>query len=148
MGEIIVKPAQKEDLGAIKSLIHVVHINPFGLDWHHFLLAFDESEEMLGCGQIKVHSDHSRELASIAVKESFRNKGVARKIISELVRQESTRPLYLTCRATLKNFYNKFGFQVIMPEEMPRYFRLVHWIAGFLKKDKDPQRNLLVMRLD
>ncbi len=79
MGEIIVKPAQKEDFAAIRSLIYKVHINPLGLDWQRFLLAFDESGEMLGCGQIKVHRDNSRELASIAVKESFETKALPGK---------------------------------------------------------------------
>lgn len=148
MDKFIIKSARRQDYKSIRSLIRDVRINPFGLNWKNFLIAVDQTGEMVGCGQIKVHQDLSRELASIAVKKAFRYQGIARSIISELVRQESTRPLYLTCKASLEQFYRQFGFETINSNDMPRYFRFISWLAGFIPKGLDPSRRLIVMRLD
>jgi ribosomal protein S18 acetylase RimI-like enzyme len=75
----------------------------------------------LGCGQIKPHSDGSRELASIAVQVQARGQGLARAVIVELLAREKTRPIYLMCRARLVPLYVIFGFHVIKLDEMPVY---------------------------
>jgi hypothetical protein len=34
-----------------------VRINPMDLDWRHFWLVVDQDDSLIGCGQIKPHSD-------------------------------------------------------------------------------------------
>jgi len=72
------RPAQVKDAASIRRLIWQVHINPTGLDWHHFWVAVDAQDSLLGCGQLKPHGDGSLELASIAVQPQQRGKGIAR----------------------------------------------------------------------
>ena len=67
LAEFTVRPATREDFPAIRSLIHTVRINPTGLGWRRFLVAVTPQGRLLGCGQIKLHADGSREMASIAV---------------------------------------------------------------------------------
>lgn len=116
-----------------------------GLDWKHFILAVTSRDEMLGCGQVKIHRDGSRELASIAVVPAWRGKGVARAIIEKLI---ETHPgsLYLTCRASLQPFYERYGFRVIEPSQMPRYFSRISRLASALGVLRIVDQKLLVMK--
>ncbi len=133
---------------SIRKLIHEVQINPTGLYWRRFLLAVSPGNDLLGCGQIKHHGDGSFELASIAVKEKYRGRGIARQLIENLLAQEARRPLYLMCRALLGPFYNKFGFHPIDLEEMPRYFKQISRAERIFNRNAPAEDRLLIMRLD
>jgi N-acetylglutamate synthase-like GNAT family acetyltransferase len=76
-----IRPAEKEDAGAIRSLIRSVKINPLGITWSRFLVAVDDENRLIGCGQIKTHRDCSSELASIAVAPAWRGQGIVRALI-------------------------------------------------------------------
>ena len=39
MAEFELRAATEDDFPQIKALIHLVHINPTGLDWRRFLVA-------------------------------------------------------------------------------------------------------------
>ena len=126
------RPARRDDDPAIKKLVRGSGINPFGLDWQRFVLAVDSQDQLVGCGQVRLHRDGSRELASIAVCPEWRHQGAARAIIEQLLGLHS-RPLYLTCRAELGPFYAKFGFRRVESEEMSAYFRrLSRLMTGFV----------------
>ncbi len=144
----MLRPAKKGDFPAIRHLINAVQINPTGLDWRRFLVAITSDGSLIGCGQIKPHSDGSLELASIAVQDEARRQGVARAVIEALLEKEPKRPMYLMCRARLKQFYVKFGFQVIGLEEMPHYFRRISSIERIFNSKAQPDDRLLVMNLD
>jgi len=144
----ITRPALLDDAHSIRSLIRAVRINPIGLDWRRFIVAVDREGYLVGCGQVKPHRDGSRELASIAVREDWRQQGVARAIILLLLAQHPP-PLYLTCRSRLGQFYARFGFQVVLDEKrMPPYFRRIHRLAGRLSWSGLIPDDLLVMQLE
>lgn len=140
------RPATQSDSRAIRGLIRSAHINPTGLDWRRFVLATLPSGELIGCGQVKAHQDGSRELASIAVVQEFQGEGVARALIEHLISIHPL-PLYLTCRAELESLYTKFGFEVLLPHEMPPYFRRIQRLASLIKTLRLIKEDLLVMRL-
>ncbi len=144
--KFILRPARQEDASSIRALIHRVEINPIGLDWRRFTLAVDSQDQMLGCGQLKRHSDGSLELASIAVEENWRGQGIAAKIIEYLISTSPSGPLYLTCRANLGSFYERFGFITLTPDEMPSYFRRIYRIFTMIRKTGLISDDLLVMR--
>lgn len=146
--EFSIRPATSADSIAIRRLIHAVHINPTGLDWHRFLVAVSPADELLGCGQIKPHGDGSLELASIAVQEWARGRGIARALIHELLAGEPLRPVYLMCRAALEPLYMKFGFHSIGTAAMPRYFRMISRAERIFSRSAEPQDRLRVMRLN
>ena len=140
------RPATMPDSRAIRALIRQAGINPLDLNWRRFILAIGAANDILGCGQLKPHSDGSIELASIAVKENYRGVGIGKKIIEYLISTSPTDTLYLTCRSGLGKYYERFGFIPISPEEMPRYFRRVYRVFIFFKKLRLLHENLLVMR--
>jgi len=140
------RAARESDQPAIRALIHTVGINPFGLDWRHFILAETPDGKLLGCGQLKPHRDGSLELASIAVEEAYRGRGIARAVIEHLL-ENAPRPLYLMCRPALGDLYRRFGFRPAAEETLPPYFRRIRRYIGFaagLARQDGP----LIMRLD
>ncbi len=139
MDKTILRPASKEDFPAIRALIRTVGINPTGLDWRRFVVAVMPNGKVTGCGQVKPHSDGSRELASIAVHPAFRQQKIAQAIIESLL-AENPPPLYLICRNGLGSFYERFGFRAVRENEMPLYFRRLMRAARLFGKV-----NLLVM---
>jgi len=141
-----IRPARETEEAQIRALIHAVGINPMGLDWKRFVVAVNDRDEMIGCGQLKPHGEDILELASIAVYPEHRGKGVARLIIEHLLK-DSPRPLYLMCESSLGSLYEKFGFRGISYEEMPRYFQRISKLAGLVTTLAHRQERLLVMKL-
>jgi N-acetylglutamate synthase-like GNAT family acetyltransferase len=127
--DLILRPATSSDSGAIRSLIFRVGINPRDLDWQRFVVVIDRQGKLVGCGQVKPHSDGSRELASIAVRPKWRRRGLASEVIRRLM-ADAGPPLWLICRSELAGFYRRFEFvSVNDPDRMPRYFRRVYRLA-------------------
>jgi predicted N-acetyltransferase YhbS len=117
-----------------------------GLDWKRFILAVNDRDEMIGCGQLKPHGKEILEMASIAVLPEHRGKGVARAVIEHLLK-DSPRPLYLTCVSSNGPLYQKFGFVSIPYEKMPRYFQRLSKLAMALMSLRNKNDELLVMKL-
>lgn len=117
-----------------------------GLDWRRFVVAVDDRDEMVGCGQFKPHGTDILELASLAVHPDYRGKGIARSIVEHLL-ASGPRPLYLMCESSLGPFYEKFGFRVIPYGEMPRYFQRISKLAGLATTLLNRNTRLLIMKL-
>jgi N-acetylglutamate synthase-like GNAT family acetyltransferase len=143
---IKIRPAHETEAALIRHLIHQVGINPVGLDWKRFVVAVDDRDKMLGCGQLKPHGQEILELGSIAVYPEYQGKGIARAIIEHLLR-DSPRPLYLMCESSLGSLYEKFGFRPISYEEMPRYFQRISKLAGLATTLAQREERLLIMKL-
>ena len=140
-----IRPAREEDNWPIRSLIYRSRLNPMGLDWRRFLVAVDENDHVIGCGQIKPHGDGTREVASIVVKPAYRGQGIGRAIIERLL-AENQGVLYLTCRSTLGPFYTRFGFQPFQPGNTTPYFRRLKRLASLARLVFRVKDEMLVMR--
>ena len=141
-----IRPARETESAQVRELIHLVGINPMDLDWKRFIVAVNDRDEMIGCGQLKPHGKEILELASLAVYPDHQGKGVARAIVEYLLK-DSPRPLYLMCESSLGPFYEKFGFRGISYEEMPRYFQRISKLAGLVTTLARREEHLLVMKL-
>jgi N-acetylglutamate synthase-like GNAT family acetyltransferase len=131
----------------IKDLIHLVGINPSGLEWKRFVVAVDEAGKVVACGQIKPHGTDILELASIAVLPEYRGQGLARAVIEQLLK-DNPRPLYLMCMEHNGPLYEKFGFQSLGREQMPRYFQKIHKLFALADVIRKAGEGLLVMKLE
>ncbi len=118
------RPATEADAGAIRALVWRANINPTGLKWPRFVVAESDEGDLIACGQVKPHQDGTKELASIVVATEWRGQGVARALIEHLIDTHSG-DLYLMCRSGLGPFYDKFGFQSVDGNALPRYFRRI-----------------------
>ena len=146
MSEYTLRPAKESESAQIKALIHLVGINPMGLDWKRFIVAVNERDEIIGCGQLKPHGKEILEMASIAVVPEHRGKGIARAVIEHLLK-DSPRPVYLTCISSIGPLYEKFGFRAMPYDEMPRYFQRLSKLAMALMSLSKRNDELLVMKL-
>ena len=142
-----IRPALENESTQIKDLIHMVGINPMGLDWKRFLVAVEGSGRVIGCGQVKPHGADILELASIAVPEEFRGQGIARRIIEALLAQ-NPRPLYLMCVEHNGRMYEKFGFRTVGYDQMPKYFRRIVNLFDAAKLIHKTDEGLLIMKLE
>jgi amino-acid N-acetyltransferase len=142
---LTIRPAEISDQQAIQKLIRQARINPTGLAWERFLVAADQNGKVIGCGQIKPHSDGSRELASIAVIPEYRHQGIASTLIEELL-AKSTGELYLMCRSSLGPFYERFGFRSVELQDMPPYFKRIDRLARWVGRLEKNGESLLVMK--
>ncbi len=146
MTTFTLRPARESEAGQIKDLIHLVGINPMGLDWKRFVVAVNERDEMVGIGQLKPHGENILELASIAVYPEYQGQGVGRRIIEYLLK-DSPRPLYLMCESSNGPLYEKFGFREIPHDEMPRYFQRMSKLAGLVTVLAHREERLLILKL-
>lgn len=138
------QPATESHAAAIRQLVTFSGINPTGLDWRRFVIALDDAGELVGCGQIKPHRDGTRELASIAVTPPHRHQGIATALIQRLIEGEEG-DLYLMCQSSLGPLYERFGFQSIGEDQMPKYFRRISQLAGVLESVRRQGETLLIM---
>ena len=142
-----IRPALETESTQIKDLINLVGINPTGLDWKRFIVAVNDSGQVIACGQIKPHGGDIRELASIAVQPEYRGQGLARAVIETLLR-ENPKPLYLMCMAHNGPMYEKFGFRVVEDKQLPRYFRRIKKLFDVADMFMKSREELLVMKLE
>lgn len=145
--DFLLRPAIADDAADIKALIRLVRINPMGLDWRRFLVASSPDGTLAACAQVKPHADGTLELASLAVRPAWRGRGLARRLVQQLLSQ-SPRPIYLTCRSGLESFYEKFGFRSLSADELTPYFRRLQKLATAMMGLFRDGETLLVMRLD
>jgi N-acetylglutamate synthase-like GNAT family acetyltransferase len=144
--EYALRPATKSDFLAIRTLIREARINPTGLDWRRFTVAVSSPGEVIACGQIKPVPGGLRELASLAVRSEYRRRGIATDLIRHLC-SGAPRPLYLTCRAALGEFYRQYGFMPVGVEAMPHYYRRLQRLVSAFLKASGSADGLLVMKL-
>ena len=137
--------ADEAEFPVIQAMIRTAGINPMGLAWERFIVAVDAEGQIIGCGQIKPHSDGTRELASIVVIPAWQGRGVARAIIEHLIAEHSGE-LYLTCREELGRLYEKFGFVPLNDKELPPYFRRIRRIFKGMRRLGLVHEDLLVMK--
>jgi len=147
------RPATEKDFPIIKDLIWQARINPTKLDWRRFTVAITElglnenvESDVIACAQLKPVPRGLTELASLAVHPTYRHQGIGRALIVHLL-TKAPRPVYLTCRSGLEEFYKKFGFRSLEVDEMPVYYRRLYRVAGAFIELVRRSETMLVMKL-
>jgi len=129
-------------------MVRAARLNPLGIRWDRFRVAVDNSDNVIGCAQVKGHRDGTRELASLVVRGKWRGRGVGRALV-KVLQKEYGPPLWLTSRSSLVPYYQRFGF--IEPEEgvyKPAYFRWVSRLVNTLGLIASRGEYLAVMQWD
>ena len=125
---ITLRAAVAEEQLLIINLVLQNNLNPFGISWQNFIVAADEQNKLVGCGQIKQH-DGIEELASLMVVRAWQGTGVS-TILTDALLKKARRPLWLMCESQLTALYEKFGFiEVKEVTRLPTYFRSVDSVS-------------------
>ena len=136
-------PATEADQPSIRRMVREAGVNPMNLHWPNFLIA-EEEGATVGIGQVKLHNDGTRELASMVVLPESRRQGVGAAIIERLIADHHGQVLHLTCRRQLRAYYERFGFSALATEEYSPYFRRLMPMANFFARFVNDR--ILVMR--
>lgn len=141
-----IRPATKDEQKDIRAMVRAARLNPTGLDWKNFKLAENGQGQLIACGQLKVHKDGLRELASIIVQEDERGRGLGRHMIEELM-DGAELPVWLMCRSGLASLYERFGFiEVVEDKKLPKYFRRMKRLVGAFEMFARTGEHLAVMQ--
>ena len=141
------RPARSADQPAIARMVRAAGLLPFGLDWPRFLVA-ERAGRIVGAGQLKLHRDGSREIASLAVLEGYRRRGIGSMLVRALLGQ-TDRPIFVICPAHLEVYYGRFGFRRAAAKDLPPYFLAVACAArlvGLLRRLRGRRRDVLILR--
>jgi N-acetylglutamate synthase-like GNAT family acetyltransferase len=139
------RPARKEDAATIRKLVRRGQVNPTGLKWERFMVAESDDGQVIGCCQVKPHRDGSDELASLVVHPDWRGQGIARALIEHFLELYEG-DLYLMCRSNLGPMYEKFGFQSVPAQELPRYFQRIMRLMGAFEIFRGDGEGGLIMK--
>ena len=140
---VTIHTAGEDDQFAITAIVRAARIYPCDLDWQRFLLA-QWGQDIIGVGQVRPHSDGSRELASLAVVPEWQGNGVGGALIRALLSREAG-PLHLMCYDSREHYYERFGFKRLDRRAMPPYFRRFMLLAPVLKLLSLNRLRLIVM---
>ncbi|HEY9625328.1 MAG TPA: GNAT family N-acetyltransferase [Crinalium sp.] len=114
----VLRPAQQDDIWAIRRLVMGAVLDPTQLRWQQFYV-IECGGKVIACAQLRRFPD-AQELGSLVVANDWRNKGLG-TLLSQHVIQQATQPLYLECLGDrLAHFYQRLGFIPASWEELPR----------------------------
>ena len=127
---IAVERACAADAEAIATLVRQARINPTSLDWRNFVVARDQDNGLVGCGQMRnAPFTRGREVKSLVVLPGYRDGRLSRAILRALIEDEHG-VVWGTCVATLAPYYTRFGCEIVPMRESPLYYRLMSKIAA------------------
>ena len=116
-----IEAAKAADLPEIDELIASVNGDRVDLGAEQFVVAKSEDARILGCGRLRPYPEFC-EIASMAVADDVRAKGIGRAIVSCLL-ERYTGTIYLICEDEVVEFFRRFGFEVAPEAEMPEGLR-------------------------
>jgi N-acetylglutamate synthase-like GNAT family acetyltransferase len=116
-----VRTAQVTDILAIEGLLVSADGDLENLAEDQFVVAEEEHGAILGCGRLRPYPDFC-ELASLAVDQEVRARGVGRVIVSSLLERYQG-PIYLICEDNVVDFFRRFRFECIPETDMPAGLR-------------------------
>lgn len=115
MDEIAIAPATAADVTAIKSILERNRLPTAGVDehWRTFVVARD-GENVVGCGGAEVYPLAAL-IRSIAVLPEYRNHGLGRRLVRQMLDRLSVRGLreFYLLTTTAEAYFLKRGFKKI-----------------------------------
>ena len=112
-----IEAAKAADLPEIDELIATVDGDRVDLATDQFVVAKSEDARILGCGRLRPYPEFC-EIASMAVAEDVRAKGIGRAIVSRLLEQYSG-IIYLICEDEVVEFFRRFEFRLLPASDVP-----------------------------
>ncbi|NTU69485.1 GNAT family N-acetyltransferase [bacterium] len=117
--EIKYRYSTLEDLKSIMELLFSESSDDRNVAKDNFLLGID-NRKIVACIRIKTLDKNVFELSSLVVKQGYRKQKIGRRIVSELLKKDLRRPIYLITKIELENFYKLNNFKTINPEDLPK----------------------------
>lgn len=148
---MIIRPAAQTEQDTIKRMVRAAKLNPFNVHWQNFRVAEDDGR-IIGVGQLRPHTDGSRELASLVVLNEYRQHGIGSQLMAALMTDQLP-PIYLFCEQELEDYYVRFGYRLVdnpktLPPSLARLFRAGSFIKRIDSLFGKTKTRLIGMRWD
>jgi len=119
-GEILISGASADDIPLIKQLLVDNELPTEGVDdhWKTFIIARDGTD-IVGCGGAEAHKLAAL-IRSVAVADSYRDRGLGRRIVRQLLDRLASRGIreFYLLTTTAQAYFAKRGFKPIGREEI------------------------------
>ncbi|OGI02207.1 MAG: hypothetical protein A2Y25_04655 [Candidatus Melainabacteria bacterium GWF2_37_15] len=112
----MIRKAIKSDIEKIKSHIEEFNLDSEDMD-HEKFYVFEYGGIVAGFGRYKNYGNYC-EIATIGVLKPFRNRGIGKTIVNQLIKSVPFEEIWLT--TVIPDFFKKFGFKKSqnVPEEL------------------------------
>ena len=136
------RKATSNDVFLARKILVQEAMNPISISTRTLLVAhYDQSNAMIGFGQIRPLNIEYSELASLYVLPDYRQQGVGSALVKELLarHEDDTKVCLLTLKPTM-SFYEMHGFVCIksledLPSILKFEFKVGSLISSFLGND-------------
>lgn len=130
LSDIRIRNARLTDAVAISDLISqyaksdiMLPRNPETIieDIRDFFVAENSGNEIVGCCAVAFFTEELAEIRSVAVKDSYRNKGVGKKLVAhaeEILKEEGIRSVFALTLA--EPFFTKIGYKKVEKNKFPQ----------------------------
>lgn len=106
--------------------------------FREFVLAYDDSERVIGCAALRVYSPELAELSALAVAEAVHGRGVGRRLVEAVVQQAADLGIRRLFALTLEEtFFHRLGFRTVPKEMFPQ--KIVADCRGCSKRHACPE---------
>jgi len=120
MPDIEISAATAADVGAIKALLDANALPTAGIDehWRTFVVARDGGK-LVACGGAEAYQ-FAALIRSIAVDSEYRDRGLGRRIVRQLLDRLASRGLreFYLLTTTAEDYFRKRGFKPIDRDEV------------------------------
>ena len=129
-GNIILRPAELQDVRSIHLLLHDYAVQGVLLDrseeditlyLKNFTVAVDETGALLGCMAVRDFGNDLLEVRSLAIQPDMRKGGIGRKLVAKAIaRLDEERDNYRLFALTLQpGFFERLNFEIVEKELFP-----------------------------
>lgn len=126
----VIRRARRADQAAIRAFVERERLDPNNLHWRNFLVAVADGR-VVGTVQLRELPDGLCELGSLAVAPEQRGRGIATRLIEQLL-AEADGPVEMITSAKFAARYERFGFRRIDRTQAPEPVRKRYLIGQFL----------------
>jgi amino-acid N-acetyltransferase len=126
----VVRPARIADMAQVAPIINGFAARglmlPKGEEqlyrtFREFVLAFDETDRVIGCAGLRVYGPQLAELCALAVDERAHGRGVGRLLVEAIVEQAAQLGIRTVFALTLEDgFFHRLGFRTVSRELFPQ----------------------------
>jgi N-acetylglutamate synthase-like GNAT family acetyltransferase len=126
----VIRRARRADQLAIRAFIERERLDPNNLHWRNFVVAVADGR-VVGTAQLREVPGGLCELGSLAVAPELRGRGIASRLIEQLL-AEAEGPIEMITSAKFAARYERFGFRRIGRTQAPEPVRRRYLIGQFL----------------
>jgi GNAT superfamily N-acetyltransferase len=144
MSTVSIRPAARADLPRVNEQYQAINFLPSDLDTEYIAIA-EWKGTPCGIGRLVRMEGGHEELGGMYVLDGFRQKGIARSIVSHLLEQHNEQArLWCIPFRHLSGFYESFGFVPVGPDH-PDIPAAVAKKMNWCDTHQEQQTSLLLM---